>query len=190
MSKNNSLQYWIFVLVVVLLSIVAYAGYVLYPRFDLPSATSAGLLVLSVGAGIASFFAPCSFPLLVTLLGREVGANEAEGYGDSTRRALTFATALSLGAITFLVLSGIILALGGNALFANFTFTSPQAMTTRVVVGAVLILLGLVQAGVINTEAFGKFGKLANWQTLLLKPKLSNVRRSHFVRFSSMALAI
>lgn len=162
MSKNRSLNYWLFVLMVVFLSIVAYAGYVLYPRFDLPSATGAGLLVLSVGAGIASFFAPCSFPLLVTLLGREVGANEEEGYGNSTRRAISFATALSLGAMTFLVLSGIVLAFGGNALFANFTFTSPQAMTTRVVVGALLILLGLIQAGIINTEGFGKIGKLAN----------------------------
>jgi cytochrome c biogenesis protein CcdA len=102
MSKSNSVQYWIFVLVVVLLSIVAYAGYVLYPRFDLPSATGAGLLVLAVGAGIASFFALCSFHCLSHYLGVKLGLMKKKAMVHSTRRAFTFVTALSLGQLEVL----------------------------------------------------------------------------------------
>jgi cytochrome c biogenesis protein CcdA len=47
-------------------ALTGYAGYELYPRFDLPALEGASLLVLAAGAGVASFFAPCSFPLLVT----------------------------------------------------------------------------------------------------------------------------
>ncbi len=63
-------RYALLVVGVAVLAIAGYTGYELYPRFDLPAAEGAGLLVLATGAGIASFFAPCSFPLLVTLLSR------------------------------------------------------------------------------------------------------------------------
>jgi cytochrome c-type biogenesis protein len=150
--------------VVIGISVAAYTGYELYPRFDLPAATGIGLLALAVGAGVASFFSPCSFPLLVTLLGREVGIQEGESSKKtSIRRALTFALALSLGATTFLLIAGVALALGGQALFANFTFTSPQALFTRVAVGVILILLGLVQLGVISNRRF-------QWVEHLAKP--------------------
>ncbi|MDC3418637.1 cytochrome c biogenesis CcdA family protein [Aquibacillus salsiterrae] len=182
MSKNRAFTYWSFILIVALLSIVAFTGYLLYPRFDLPSVTGAGLLLIAVGAGVASFFAPCSFPLLVTLLSREVGANEEDGSRNRNRKAFTFATALSLGATAFLVLSGIILSLGGRALFANFTFASPQAITLRAVVGVSLILLGLIQAGVIHVKGFGKIGSLA--KPLLkaqAKQRKENPKRAFFI---------
>ena len=69
-------RYALLVLAVAALASLAYAGYVLYPRFDLPPLQGAGLLLLAAGAGVASFFSPCAFPLLVTLLARETGADE------------------------------------------------------------------------------------------------------------------
>lgn len=161
-KEFQSLVYWLFALIVIGVSVAAYTGYQLYPRFDLPAATGMGLLALAVGAGVASFFSPCSFPLLVTLLARQVGIQEGEnGTKASTRRALTYASALSLGAATFLLIAGIALALGGQALFAGFTFTSPQALITRTAVGIILILLGLVQLGVISNRRFRMVEHLA-----------------------------
>jgi cytochrome c biogenesis protein CcdA/copper chaperone CopZ len=136
---------------VVVLALAGYVGYELYPRFDLPAVEGAGLLVLAAAAGIASFFAPCSFPLLVTLLSRQVGQPD-QTHGDG--RPAVFASALAAGAAAFLVLLGALIALGGGAFAASVTFTSTVGITLRIVVGVALVLLGLVQLGVLSDTSF------------------------------------
>ncbi|MGH2377062.1 MAG: cytochrome c biogenesis protein CcdA [Candidatus Limnocylindria bacterium] len=133
---------------VALLALAGYGGYVLYPRFGLPAVSGGALLVLAAGAGIASFFSPCSFPLLATLLAREAG-------GRQTARAVRFAAALSFGAGAFLLLAGIGVAFGAGALFAEVTFTSVAGKTIRALVGLGLIALGLIQLGVVNLSFHG-----------------------------------
>lgn len=151
-TSRPALSYWLLALIVALFSVAAYTGYVIYPRFDLPAVTGIGLMVLAVGAGIASFFSPCSFPLLVTLMSREVSAENSEpGSRPNIVRALRFASALALGAAAFLVVTGLGLALGGSTLFGQLTFTSTLGVVTRFMVGALLIALGLIQAGVLKS---------------------------------------
>jgi cytochrome c biogenesis protein CcdA len=147
-SAQHDPRFWYILLatIVGVLALAGYLGYVLYPRFDLPAATGIGLLVLAAGAGIASFFSPCSFPLLVTLLARESGAGESR---NRLARPLSFATALALGAMIFLLLTGIAIALGAAALFEGVTFTSTAGRVIRLVVGALLIVLGLIQLGML-----------------------------------------
>lgn len=128
-----------------LAALAGYAGYVAYPRFGLPPAAGAGLLLLAAGAGVASFFSPCSFPLLLTLLSREV----RDGEGRAIASGLRFAVPFSAGALAFILLAGAFLGLGGSAFAARFTFTSPQGIITRIVVGLVLVFLGLVQTEVL-----------------------------------------
>lgn len=150
-ERTRALWYWLLALGVVVLALAGYVGYVLYPRFGLPAAQGVGLLLLATGAGIASFFSPCSFPLLVTLLARQTGIEEARpgAAPQPVARALSFAAALSLGAAAFLLLSGVIIALGGEALFAGVTFTSTAGRLLRTAVGLLLIGLGLMQLGVL-----------------------------------------
>ncbi|MGQ0702882.1 MAG: cation transporter [Gemmatimonadales bacterium] len=148
-AGRPSRWYLLLAIGVVILAVAGYAGYALYPRFDLPAVQGAGLFLLAAGAGIASFFSPCAFPLLVALLGRETGAAPGGGRRGALARGLRFATALSIGAALFLLLAGIGIALGGGALFAKVTFTSRAGVLIRAVVGGVLILLGLVQLGVL-----------------------------------------
>jgi cytochrome c biogenesis protein CcdA len=124
--------------------LLGYLGYVSYPRFDLPAGTGATLLVLAAGAGIASFFSPCSFPLLLSMLARPLAA-EAEPHGRPFRKAALFAAGLSVGASTFLVLVGLAIAGGASIYFDDVTFTSTAGITVRIVVGALLIMLGLIQ---------------------------------------------
>lgn len=130
---------------VVILALVGYGGYALYPRFGLPAGEGASLLLLAVAAGVASFFSPCSFPLLVTLLARQGGAEPEQrpAFGS----AIPFALALSLGAASFFVLSGLILGVGGEALFAEVTFVSTAGRVIRLMVGLLLIALGAMQLG-------------------------------------------
>jgi len=141
---------------VVVIATAGYAGYALYPRFDLPAASGIGLLVLAAAAGIASFFSPCSFSLLATLLTRESGARP--GHHASPQRALRYASALALGAALFMLLAGIVIALGGSAMFAGITFTSTAGITIRTVIGLMLIVLGLIQIGLVPMSFHGTEG--------------------------------
>ena len=50
---------------VVVVGLVGYLGFVVYPGLDLSAGVGVGLIALAAAAGIASFFSPCSFPLLV-----------------------------------------------------------------------------------------------------------------------------
>lgn len=148
--------YWLFALLVAGLGVAGYVGYVVYPRFDLPAVAGVGLLVLSVGAGIASFFSPCSFPLLVTLLARQV-----DSVGCGVGRSLPFAAALTAGASVFFLMVGLVVGLGGGPLFEGVTFTSAAGRITRVVVGALLVLMGLFQLNLLPSPDFHAVSRLA-----------------------------
>lgn len=145
-------RYWILVGLVVVVAVAGYTGYVLYPRFDLPAGQGLGLLGLAAAGGVASFFSPCSFPLLVTILGRH-----ASGVRDGGKRPIpaVFGAALALGAAMFMLLAGLVIAAGGEALFAGVTFTSPAGITIRGVVGLVLVGFGLIQAGILRMSMHG-----------------------------------
>lgn len=147
-------RYGVLTVAIVLVALAGYVGYELYPRFDLPAAEGVGLLALAAGAGIASFFAPCSFPLLVTLLSRQVGPAGRGTRSTGERGPLVFALALSGGAVAFLVLLGLLVGFGGSAFAASVTFTSTVGITLRVVVGSLLVLLGLIQLGVFAASSF------------------------------------
>ncbi len=99
------------------------------------------LLLLAAAAGIASFFSPCSFPLLLSILARAPGVASDRRVAAS----LSYAAALAVGAAVFLILAGLVIALLGTALFAGVTFTSTTGRLIRAAVGVVLIFFGLVQ---------------------------------------------
>lgn len=146
-NEGHDSRYAVLTVIVGLLALAGYIGYVLYPRFDLPAVSGAGLLVLAAAAGVGSFFSPCSFPLLVTLLSREV---QPEERGQKLPRAMRFGAALALGASVFLLLLGAAIALLGGALFEQVTFTSTAGRLIRGLIGLLLVTLGLVQLGVLS----------------------------------------
>lgn len=171
---DRSFRYGLFVTAIVVIAVAGYAGYVVYPRFDLPALEGAGLVVLAVAAGIASFFAPCSFPLLLTLLSRQVEHSGPDR--EHTRRGpLWFGAALAGGAVVFLVLFGAAIAAGGRALAQGVTFTSAAGITLRIVVGLALIVLGLVQFGVLTDSAF----RAVESRSKPLNRWLARLRREH-----------
>jgi copper chaperone CopZ len=141
-------RYALLVLAVLLVALAGYVGSVLYPRFDLPAVEGAGVLALASAAGVASFFSPCSFPLLLALLGRHT-APDADKPQEHTARPIVFGGALALGAGTFLLIAGVVIAVAGEALFAGVVFDSPTGIALRSIVGVLLVFLGLVQVGVL-----------------------------------------
>lgn len=170
-ESGGARRYALLVVAVVVVALAGYIGYVLYPRFDLPAVQGAGLLALAAAAGFASFFSPCSFPLLLGLLGRQAVAQTKRG---EAARPAAFGGALAAGAGIFLLLAGIVIALGGRALFAGVTFTSPAGITIRGVVGGLLVVLGLIQTGVlpISFHAVSDLARpLARWQARLRRER-------------------
>lgn len=140
--QPDVLWYVLIVVAFVALALAGYLGYVLYPRFGLPSVSGAGLLVLAVAAGIASFFSPCSFPLLVSLLGR---GPDSKPDRTAPSHPVRYGAALAAGAAGFLIIFGLVTALAGTSIFAGVTFTSTAGIAIRTVVGSLLILLGVMQ---------------------------------------------
>jgi cytochrome c biogenesis protein CcdA/copper chaperone CopZ len=166
-ERDGAGQYAVLAVAVAVVALAGYIGYVLYPRFDLPAVQGAGLLALAAAAGFASFFSPCSFPLLLGLLGRQAVAQRTRG---ETARPVVFGGALAAGAGIFLLLAGVVIALGGEALFAGVTFTSSAGIAIRSIVGGLLVLLGLIQTGVLpfSLHAVSELARpLARWQARL-----------------------
>jgi cytochrome c biogenesis protein CcdA len=145
-------RYVLLVLALTLVGVAGYGGYVLFPRFGLPAVAGAGLVVLAAGAGVASFFSPCSFPLLLTLLSRGIEAERGPG---RLRSALIFGGAFAAGAAAFTMLLGAVIGLGGRALAGSITFTSGPGIALRIAAGALLVFLGLVQADVVPISFHG-----------------------------------
>jgi len=147
-GSASFVRYAALAIAVLVAGLVGYLGFVIYPSLDLSAGVGAGLIVLAAAAGIASFFSPCSFPLLVGMLGRPVAERAQTGERrQPTRNSLAFATALSFGVVAFLALLGTVIALGGDAIIKDVTFTSTTGRILRITVGTFLILVGLVQLG-------------------------------------------
>lgn len=151
--------YALLALAVVALALAGYAGFRLYPRLGLPEVEGAALMVLSAAAGMAAFFSPCSFPLLATILSRDVGA-DASAARARTCDAVRFALALSLGVTAFLLVAGLVVGLGGGTIVRAVTFGSPAARVIRTLVGLFLLVMGLVQLGVVHVPAFHRVDAL------------------------------
>jgi cytochrome c biogenesis protein CcdA len=141
---DGRIRYWLLAAGLVLAAIAGYLGYLAYPRFELPAGIGAGFLVLAAGAGVASFFSPCSFPLLVTLLTRETPSR-----GKRWVSALGVAVPLSIGAVIFVLGVGALIALGGRSFTGSITFTSTAGRALRIAVGTGLVALGLVQSEIV-----------------------------------------
>ncbi len=131
-------RYILLVIVVLLVAMIGYGSFVLYPRLSLPTSAGSGLILLAMMAGVASLFSPCSFPLLVTLLARQAGTH-------SKRSLIQSAIAFTIGAMLFLIPVGAALALGAGSIISQFTFTSSFGRLLRVIVGTVLIGFGVWQ---------------------------------------------
>lgn len=153
LRRSGGSRYALLAAATVVTALVGYLAYVSYPRFDLPALTGATLVVVAAAAGIAAFFSPCSFPLLVSMLARPLAAEAQAERGRPVRKAAAFAAALSLGASLFLVAIGIAIAAGADTFFEDVTFTSTTGIAIRIVVGAFLVALGLIQLNLLPVSS-------------------------------------
>ncbi|RMF79272.1 MAG: hypothetical protein D6737_11885 [Chloroflexi bacterium] len=170
-------------LAVLALVVATFAIFLMFPRYEWHIPSNASIFVVAGVAGVASFFAPCSFPLLVTFMTHEV--SDTVDDSRSLRRGLQFAAPLALGMTAFLLLVGGILALGGEALFASVTFSSPTGRLLRGLAGMLLLLLGLMQLERLPFHFYG----VENLASPLLNMQQKYGRQRPFVGFVLMGFA-
>lgn len=131
------------IIISIIIVLLGYGTYALYPRFSLAESTGISLVILAVAAGCASFFSPCSFSLMIALIGRFSKSDDQISIRISLRTAITIAMGTSL----FFIVSGFILVMGGEALFSSVTFDSVAGRIIRLITGSILIMFGLIQLG-------------------------------------------
>jgi cytochrome c-type biogenesis protein len=95
-------------------------------------AAFAGTLAFALSAGVATFFAPCAYPLLPGYVGYYLSREEADLGG-----ALVRGGAASAGALVVLVAVGWVIVSLGTRFVSSLAFLEP-------VVGVGLVVLGLV----------------------------------------------
>ena len=148
--SRPSIRYLLVVVAILAVGLAGFIGYVVYPRFDVSRGAGVGLVGLAAAAGIASFFSPCSFPLLATLLIRDIRPGDPRPL--RLRRSLGRAGWIGVGAATFVILLGLVIAAGGAGLAQSVTFNSASGRTLRGFVGVGLIVFGLIQIGTLSVN--------------------------------------
>ncbi|MBI4214639.1 hypothetical protein HY546_01460 [archaeon] len=131
------------VLTVTLLVILGYLVFRVFVTQIASGPEAYGLIAFALVAGIATFFSPCSFPVLpaylTTLFSKRDLARKANYYGVSA----------AAGIVAFNVILGLIIGLAGTALAGSLSLTSltpnPFTQSVRTAIGILILFLGLVQ---------------------------------------------
>lgn len=136
----------IYTITLLLVALIVTIGYFTFRFFvtnvaGTPSAY--GLLLFAVIAGIATFFSPCSFPLMPGYLASFITAKGAK------RNVIFYGLAGALGVILFSLLLGGVIGIAGEGFAKSLSITtgtpSLLTQTLRYIVGSILILLGIFQ---------------------------------------------
>jgi len=172
---------------IALLALVA-GGYFLFLWFVvnvMQGETTFGLTAVAAFAGVASFFNPCSFPLLPVLLARQFAERK------TIMAPLTAGFVASLGVIAFNLILGVLVGVGGAALgsFFSITGTSPNVgvLALRGIAGALLLFLGLSQITGKGVNFHFIVEKVAS---ALSKKKIVGAKRLFIYGFSYTLLGI
>jgi cytochrome c biogenesis protein CcdA len=156
-KRRGQTRFGLVVAGTLLVALVGYLGFRLLPTLGDGSETGAALMALAAATGFAAFFSPCSFPIMLTTLGRQ--ANTRTGRAR-LKPTLRFAAGASIGAVAFLAGLGLFLSLGGGSISRQVTFSSTTGRTLRIAAGLAIITMGLVQLGKVRIPFF-KLAKLA-----------------------------
>ncbi len=143
-GRSGWTKYTLVIASVAVVTLLGYVGFVIFVKDIVPAFSNYSLYLLSLAAGIATFFSPCSFPLLLGYL--SFYYNEKS---EGSKRPLYRGALSALGVLSFTVILGLIIALLGQGIASSFSVSSanPSLFTRvfRIGLGGVLVLLGAVQ---------------------------------------------
>jgi cytochrome c-type biogenesis protein len=141
MSREHGFSDFLLVLLgLAVVSGLGYLGFRFFITTVMPSLPAFGLTFLAVVAAIATFFSPCSFPVLPSYIAFNLKTGKKAN-------SLGLGLAAAAGVITFAVLLGTGIGILGEGFAKSFSISSPAPSNTvlffRGLVGALLAGLGL-----------------------------------------------
>ncbi len=143
--KSHALRYSLIIISVTLITLLGYLGFVAFLKDVMPAFNYYSLYFLAVVAAVATFFSPCSFPLLPGYLSVYYETDEHAERKQALRRGLLAAA----GVVTFTLIIGVVIGLLGQGVANSFSVSSPSpSLFTRIFrigLGAVLLSLGAIQ---------------------------------------------
>ncbi len=156
-------------------------GYIVFRVFAVElvvNPASVGFLLFAVVVAVASFFSPCSFPVLPGYLTHYAEVAGAAGANGNRRVAAGFVA--SLGVLTFtLLLAGIMAALG-SAVTGSLSVAGSSGLPIRIFRGSVGLLL--IVLGVSHFVSRGlDFGRLSFLGHALVSPDNPNPLRGLYL---------
>lgn len=141
---SHKLRYGLILLSVAVITFLGYLGFVFFLKEVMPAFTVYGLFLVAIVAGIATFFSPCSFPLLPGYLSFYY-ENSPGRRGNS----LLHTIAPVAGVVTFNLLLGAVIALLGEGLVTGLSVSNPNPSQftrfLRIGIGTALMILGAGQ---------------------------------------------
>jgi cytochrome c-type biogenesis protein len=127
------------------LTLLGYVVFLLFLKQAMPVLVTDSLYPLAGVAGVATFFSPCSFPLLPGYLSFYYNAEES----NESVRPLLRGSLAAVGVVTFTLLLGLAIALLGQGIASSFSISgsNPSLLTRafRIGLGVVLFSLGAIQ---------------------------------------------
>jgi len=145
MSLRKSSKLIILLLIILALVVGGYSLFIWFIINIMRGDAAYGLLFVALIAGIASFFNPCSFPILPAYLAQYFSTKDTKDLSNQ-RRMLLYGLLAALGVITFNILLGSLIGLLGVGFGKSLALAGedPSLIVrwVRGIVGALLFLLG------------------------------------------------
>lgn len=141
--------------------VVGVAGYLGFIAFVSRRGEGVGTLGLAAATGFAAFFSPCSFPLMLTFVGRRSEA--------STGALASSVLLVGAGAATVLALLALVVGVTGDWLGRIVNFSSPTGRILRLLVAGFLLAFGARHAGLLRFRA-GWLDRVATVSSRVLDP--------------------
>ena len=155
----------------VVVGIAGYVGFVAFVGSD--PGVEVGVMVRAAGTGVAAFFSPCSFPLLLTFLARRSA--------DSPGVALASALGVAGRAGLLLAVLATSIVFGGFVIGGIVEFDSAAGRMFRLFIGLLLVIFGLRQARLLALR-MGWLDRVAGFSARILDPgRVSHPARSDVV---------
>lgn len=160
--------------------VVGVAGYLGFIAFVSRRGEVVGTLGLAAATGFAAFFSPCSFPLMLTFVGRRSEASPGSLAGS--------VLLVGAGAATVLALLALVVGITGDWLSRVVNFSSPTGRILRLLVAGFLLAFGAKHAGLMRFRA-GWLDRAASFASRVLDPSRRQGPAHDFVYGSGYLLA-
>lgn len=149
--EQKKVKFLVLLLEAGVLVFAGYLGKLGAPGFHLSGTDGLGIMLLAAGTGMAVFFSPCSFPLLLSHIGG-IGGKGRNSESRSVVQIVRFAMGFSLGLCCFLLLAGGLVGWAGEGMRAVLPASGFVATVFRATMGALLVVFGLIQTNVLIVD--------------------------------------